>query len=328
MDNNEDDIDQLNLGDEEVKVDLYNENNENENENDNNDNNNSLEKSKNDNQLSYRYTIVDKNFDEDNSRENSIRSNKSNKDNSNLMNDNDIIINDSGAHSKRESKNIEKVSISFINLKVILLGDSGVGKTSIIGRYIDSSFKDDYKATIQVESRIKIINEDDKTSIKLNIWDTAGQEKFRAITRQFYRDCQGAFIVFDLSRKNSFNEVRNWIDELKTHGNNETVMMILGNKSDLTNEREVFDEDIKNEFQNKYKYFEVSAKNGNNVSLAFDELKKLMMQNLNKTNKNSLNENYNTKGNKKKLNTENNKRAQSLEDISKTINKNDSKKCC
>ena len=105
-------------------------------------------------------------------------------------------------------------------------------------------------------------------------------------------------------------------------------MMILGNKSDLTNEREVFDEDIKNEFQNKYKYFEVSAKNGNNVSLAFDELKKLMMQNLNKTNKNSLNENYNTKGNKKKLNTENNKRAQSLEDISKTINKNDSKKCC
>ena len=105
-------------------------------------------------------------------------------------------------------------------------------------------------------------------------------------------------------------------------------MMILGNKSDLTNEREVFDEDIKNEFQNKYKYFEVSAKNGNNVSLAFDELKKLMMQNLNKTNRNSLNENYNTKGNKKKLNTENNKRAQSLEDISKTINKNDSKKCC
>ena len=96
----------------------------------------------------------------------------------------------------------------------------------------------------------------------------------------------------------------------------------------MTNEREVFDEDIKNEFQNKYKYFEVSAKNGNNVSLAFDELKKLMMQNLNKTNKNSLNENYNTKGNKKKLNTENNKRAQSLEDISKTINKNDSKKCC
>ena len=104
--------------------------------------------------------------------------------------------------------------------------------------------------------------------------------------------------------------------------------MILGNKSDLTNEREVFDEDIKNEFQNKYKYFEVSAKNGNNVSLAFDELKKLMMQNLNKTNRNSVNENYNTKGNKKKLNTENNKRAQSLEDISKTINKNDSKKCC
>ena len=312
-DNEGEDIDQLNLGEEEVKVDLYNEN-----ENENNDMSNSVDKSKNENQLlTTRYTIVDNNFEEDNSRENSIRARK---ENSNLLNENDVIINDSGAHSKRESKNIERVSLSFIDLKIILLGDSGVGKTSISGRYIDSSFKDAYQATLQVEKRVKIINEDDKTSLRLNIWDTAGQEKFRSITRQFYRDCHGAFIVFDLSKKSSFNEVKSWINELKTHGNDDTVIIILGNKSDLTTEREISEEDIKNEIENKYEYFEVSAKTGNNISLAFDEMKKLIMQ---KIRKNEQNED-NTKAGKKKLNKEERK---SLKEIKETVN-NKGTKCC
>ena len=314
-DNVGEDIDQLNLGEEEVKIDLYNEN-----ENENNEISNSLDKSKNDNQLATRYTIVDNNFEEDNSRENSIRSRK---DNSNLLNENDVIINDSGAHSKRESKNIERVSLSFIDLKIILIGDVGVGKTSISGRYIDSSFKDVYQATLQVEKRMKIINEDDKTSIRLNIWDTAGQEKFRSITRQFYRDCQGAFIVFDLTKKSSFNELKTWINELKTHGNDDTVIIILGNKSDLTTEREISEDVIKNEIKDKYKYFEVSAKTGNNVSLAFDEMKKLIMQ---KIKKNEQNES-NTKPGKKKLSKEEKKRAQSLDKIKETVN-NKEAKCC
>lgn len=314
-DNVGEDIDQLNLGEEEVKIDLYNEN-----ENDNNEISNSLDKSKNDNQVATRYTIVDNNFEEDNSRENSIRARK---DNSNLLNENDVIINDSGAHSKRESKNIERVSLSFIDLKIILIGDAGVGKTSISGRYIDSSFKDVYQATLQVEKRMKIINEDDKTSIRLNIWDTAGQEKFRSITRQFYRDCQGAFIVFDLTKKSSFNELKTWINELKTHGNDDTVIIILGNKSDLTTEREISEDVIKNEIKDKYKYFEVSAKTGNNVSLAFDEMKKLIMQ---KIKKNEQNES-NTKPGKKKLSKEEKKRAQSLDEIKETVN-NKEAKCC
>ena len=280
---------------------------------------NSVDKPKNENpQLVTRYTIVDNNFEEDNSRENSIRPRK---DNSNLLNENDVIINDSGARSKRESKNMERVSLSFIDLKIILLGDSGVGKTSISARYIDSSFKDNYQATLQVEKRMKLINEDDKTSLRLNIWDTAGQEKFRAITRQFYRDCHGAFIVFDLTKKTSFNELNNWINELKTHGDEDTVIIILGNKSDLKTEREIPEEDIKNEIENKYKYFEVSAKTGNNISLAFDEMKKLIMQ---KIKKNEQKEN--TKSSKKKLNKEEKKRAQSLEEIKETVNKES--KCC
>ena len=314
-DNGDEDIDQLNLGEDEVKVDLYNEN---ENEN---DISNSGDKSKNENsQVVTRYTIVDNNFEEDNSRENSIRTRK---DNSNLLNENDVIINDSGAHSKRESKNIERVSLSFIDLKIILLGDAGVGKTSISGRYIDSTFKDNYQATLQVEKRMKIINEDDKTSVRLNIWDTAGQEKFRSITRQFYRGCHGAFIVFDLTKKSSFNELKNWMDELKTHGNDDTVIIILANKSDLTTEREISEEEIKNKINNKYKYFEVSAKTGNNISLAFDEMKKLIMQ---KIKKNEEIEN-NLKSGKKKLSKEEKKRAQSLDEIKETVNKQESK-CC
>ena len=314
-DNGDEDIDQLNLGEDEVKVDLYNEN---ENEN---DISNSGDKSKNENsQVVTRYTIVDNNFEEDNSRENSIRTRK---DNSNLLNENDVIINDSGAHSKRESKNIERVSLSFIDLKIILLGDAGVGKTSISGRYIDSTFKDNYQATIQAEKRMKIINEDDKTSVRLNIWDTAGQEKFRSITRQFYRDCHGAFIVFDLTKKSSFNELKNWMDELKTHGNDDTVIIILANKSDLTTEREISEEEIKNKINNKYKYFEVSAKTGNNISLAFDEMKKLIMQ---KIKKNEEIEN-NLKSGKKKLSKEEKKRAQSLDEIKETVNKQEPK-CC
>ena len=114
-----------------------------------------------------------------------------------------------------------------------------------------------------------------------------------------------------------------WINELKTHGNDDTVIIILGNKSDLTTEREISEDVIKNEIKDKYKYFEVSAKTGNNVSLAFDEMKKLIMQ---KIKKNEQNES-NTKPSKKKLSKEEKKRAQSLDEIKETVN-NKEAKCC
>ena len=113
------------------------------------------------------------------------------------------------------------------------------------------------------------------------------------------------------------------MDELKTHGNDDTVIIILANKSDLTTEREISEEEIKNKINNKYKYFEVSAKTGNNISLAFDEMKKLIMQ---KIKKNEEIEN-NLKSGKKKLSKEEKKRAQSLDEIKETVNKQESK-CC
>ena len=299
----EEEIGQLHLDDEEAKNELYNENNEN-------------EKDKDDRLIqSNRYTIVDNNFD-DKSRENSLGFNKfrsTSKTSFNEdMNHNGNLINDSNNASKRVSRQSNN---KIIELKIILSGNVAVGKTSIIERYINGSFQEKYNSTIQAEYKTKIINEDENTSLRLNIWDTAGQEKFKSITRQFYRDSHGAIIVFDLTKKDTFDDVNNWIKEIKNNGNTDTVIMVLGNKSDLINEREVLEEDIKNMLNNKFVYFDVSAKEGNNISLAFDTLKKNILENL----KNKIfNDNFNDpKVTKRKLD----------KDI-KHENKNKSKRCC
>ena len=117
---------------------------------------------------------------------------------------NDFSSSDNNSKNTKDNKSKDKSKIEFINLKIIIVGDVSVGKTSIIGKYINNSFNDNYKCTIQAEQQTKIIEEDNYTSIKLNIWDTAGQEKYRSLTRQFYRDCQGAIIVCDLTKKKNF----------------------------------------------------------------------------------------------------------------------------
>ena len=112
----------------------------------------------------------------------------------------------SKAYEEKKQKKEKKSEVKkkFINLKIIFVGDVSVGKTSVIERYINNNFKDDYTCTIQAEQKTKIINEDSNTLVRMNIWDTAGQEKFRSLTRQFYRDCQGAIIVFDITKKKNF----------------------------------------------------------------------------------------------------------------------------
>ena len=273
-----------------------------------------------------RYTIVKNNFSEE---EESI----DNKEN------NSKISHDSKQEEekkKKEHKNDHKKEskdITIINYKIILVGDISVGKTSIIRRYINNSFSDDYNCTIQADQQTKIIEEDENTSIRLNIWDTVGQEKFRSITRQFYRDCQGAFIVFDLSRKKSFEEMQVWLNDIKNYGNNDTVIIILGNKSDLSMEREISSNDIKdklNELDEEYIYFEVNAKNGNNISMAFDKMKKLIMENKKKIEDKKLKEENIKKVQKKsksKSEKDEEKRTQSLNELYKDYHEKN-KRCC
>ena len=317
-DANEEDIGQLNVGQEEAKIDLYNENN--------NIESTSLEKS---NQPSNRFTMVDNNFDEDESRENSLGLNKiratSNSNFNEDINQNNNVLNNSNPMptSSRSTKNKLSRDLNLIDIKIIILGEASVGKTSIIGRYIDNSFHDLYTCTIQAEKRSKVINEDENTSLRLNIWDTAGQEKFKSITRQYYRDAHGAIIVFDLTSRKSFDEVKNWIKELKSYGSEETVIIILGNKSDLSNERAVPEDDIRKELNEEYFYSDVSAKTGNNIILAFDNLKKSIMDNLKMKEKNKKDKNINAgKAPKKKLSGDIRDK-----DI-QNIGQNKSNKCC
>lgn len=172
--------------------------------------------------------------------------------------------------------------------KVIVVGDPSIGKTSMINRYVTKTFSDKYILTIGVDFMMKTINYEDKT-IKLQIWDTAGMERYRQITTSYYRGAQAALVVFDLTNKNSFTNVSRWINEFYQHCNPiyQKKVILIGNKSDLKEERQVTQEDI-NEFLkiNNFPYFECSAKMGDNIENIFNEI----AINLYKSYKNSVDE--------------------------------------
>ena len=162
-----------------------------------------------------------------------------------------------------------------ITVKLLLLGDSTVGKTSILVKYINDKFDEGAIATVGVDYMDKIINYKN-LKIELQIWDTSGEEKFRAITRNFYRNADGIFIVFDLTKKPTFDHVKIWISE--AHDHNDTIKLVLiGNKLDLKNEIEVSNE-LASSYakRNNLKYFETSAKEGTNINVAFDTIVDLL----------------------------------------------------
>ena len=155
--------------------------------------------------------------------------------------------------------------------KLILIGSSGVGKTSILQRYIQKIFNDDYTCTIGVDFFMKSMKIDDKL-IKLQLWDTAGTEKFKSITTGYYRGANAAFIVFDLTSRKSFESVSEWIENYYKFSNPdyERHVILIGNKSDLKNERIITEDEIDDFVKlNKIKYFETSAKNGENIDESF-----------------------------------------------------------
>ena len=127
---------------------------------------------------------------------------------------------------------------SKYNLKVVLVGDSGVGKSNILSRYCCDNFTKEGQATIGVELENKLfkINND---YVNVSIWDTAGQERFKSITTAYYRGSQGIIIVFDLTRFDTFENVKNWFSEVKKTANSNIQCLLVGNKSDLTELRKV-----------------------------------------------------------------------------------------
>ena len=169
-----------------------------------------------------------------------------------------------------------KNNISNFNFKVVLIGNVSVGKSSIIKRFIFNEFNQEYVCTIGTELSKKSLFVSQNKITNLFIWDTCGQEKFRSVTRQYYRDTQAILLVFDLTSEKSFYDLQSWYDEALDFVHDVKCMFfLLGNKSDIKDEIKINEKDIKNFMKLNHqikKYFEVSAFSGHNIDLAFDKI--------------------------------------------------------
>jgi len=153
--------------------------------------------------------------------------------------------------------------------KLLLIGDSGVGKTCILFRFSEDAFNTSFISTIGIDFKIRTIELDGK-KIKLQIWDTAGQERFRTITTAYYRGAMGIMLVYDITNEKSFENIKNWIRNIEEHASYDVEKMILGNKCDITDRRQVSKE--KGEqlaIEYGIKFMETSAKASINVEEAF-----------------------------------------------------------
>eukprot|EP00903_Cladosiphon_okamuranus_P015011 g13890.t1 len=153
--------------------------------------------------------------------------------------------------------------------KLLLIGDSGVGKSCLLLRFADDTYTESYISTIGVDFKIRTIELDSKT-IKLQIWDTAGQERFRTITSSYYRGAHGIIVVYDVTDKESFNNVKQWLHEIDRYACENVNKLLVGNKNDLEAKRAVTTEEAK-AFADTLgiEFLETSAKNATNVEKAF-----------------------------------------------------------
>ena len=155
-------------------------------------------------------------------------------------------------------------------VKVIIIGDSSVGKTNIMSKYLKNQFHEDSKATVGVEfgSKLFTIN---GHNIKAQIWDTAGQEKYKAITGAYYKGSKGAFVVYDITRKETFESVDKWINDLKATGDPKMNIMLIGNKCDLEERREILNEQGEEKARSfGCGFLETSALSGDNIDKGFE----------------------------------------------------------
>ena len=214
---------------------------------------------------------------EDNDSENPIEVNnapkekeepkeKDNKDNTNNKLNKEEELNDSFYDENDDLNKSIKVDFS-----IILVGDSYVGKTSILKKFIDDEFNEETKCTISVDFRCKNLKIDKNLYASLKIFDTAGQEKYRSLTKSYYRQAQGIILVFDLTNEISFSKLNKWINEINENTEN-VVIILVGNKAD-SSDRKVDKINAENYAKERnIKYIETSAKEGTNILLLFEEL--------------------------------------------------------
>ena len=161
--------------------------------------------------------------------------------------------------------------------KILVVGESSVGKTSLLLRYTDDMFNDSFMSTIGVDFKIKTVSIDGKI-VKLQIWDTAGQERFRTITESYYRGAHAVLIVFDVTNRDTFSKMHSWIQTIKAKNGENAISFLIGNKADLTESREInYTEASDLSQHHNIPYIETSAKTSLNIDKVFTDLCKTLI---------------------------------------------------
>ena len=158
--------------------------------------------------------------------------------------------------------------------KVLLLGDSTVGKTCFLLRYCDKTFQEAHLSTIGLDYRLKSMTLQSGKNIKLQIWDTAGQDRFRAITKNYYKGANGIILIYDVTNRQSYENVKNWITQIREEANPNVVIYLAGNKVDVSEEEKVVKTEEGKKIAEEFNLplYETSAKNGVNINRIFEEL--------------------------------------------------------
>ena len=157
--------------------------------------------------------------------------------------------------------------------KVLLLGDSTVGKTCFLMKYTDKTFQDIHMATIGLDYRLRSMRLQSGKNIKLQIWDTAGQDRFRAITKNYYKGSRGIILIYDVTNRQTFENVKTWVNQIREEAAPNVIIYIAGNKIDMEEERKVEkDEGEKLAEELEFPFVETSAKNGININETFEDL--------------------------------------------------------
>lgn len=157
--------------------------------------------------------------------------------------------------------------------KLLIIGESGVGKTCLLLQFTEGSFTSNHLTTIGIDFKIKIINLEEK-QIKLQIWDTAGQERFRTITKTYYKGAHGIILTYDVTDENSFKNIRNWVKQIEQNAQTNVSKVLVGNKCDREDRKISYEEGAKLASEFNMKFYETSAKSNYNVNETFTYLTK------------------------------------------------------
>lgn len=207
--------------------------------------------------------------------------------------------------------------------KIVLIGDSAVGKTSLLQRFAEQYFQDSHITTIGVDFKLRTITVGD-VRVKLQVWDTAGQEKFRVITKAYYRNASGILIVYDVTCPESFVNTKRWIEEVKDNCGEDVAIILVGNKCDAPNKVIALKDQEDYAKAIKLPFFETSAKENINIDEVFTELTRLILEK--QARLKSQNDKIHGSSNNSNSNSSNNKDKISLGRTKRDANKN--KKCC